>query len=442
VQATVTPPPIRRPRRWRWKTWLLAALVLVGVPLGYLKYRTWAGERDLREALAETDRLDPGWRLQDLRARRRPIPDDRSAAKQVLKVLATAKGDVENSLALSHINAIAYGTKNGPLTGPQVAALSDFFADEAAARAEAFKLKDLSEGWSDTDQDPNGLRFQGTREVRLWLLLDAALRAQEDDGDGALAACRGMLNVVRSYGVEPGGQGLVWCKQFHPTSVFAVERVVGLTQPTEEALAQMQAALERETTLDLREALRERRAEGWRRIEQLLADQTTFFQVNAKSPLSRGWLARYVPLATPSDAAEYLRGMNRLLELIPPPLDGRFDEWMRLMKDWHATDPLFVDCVQAAEQAIWEHYWSQSHLRMAIAGVAAERYRRKFGGWPDALEDLVAAGFLHEVPVDPFDGQPLRWDRFADAVAVRTARYGSFRLWDPAARRRPAELGP
>ncbi len=42
-------------------------------------------------------------------------------------------------------------------------------------------------------------------------------------------------------------------------------------------------------------------------------------------------------------------------------------------------------------------------------GIALELYRRKFGHFPEKLEDLVTAGLLDAVPVDPFDGKPLRY---------------------------------
>jgi len=48
----------------------------------------WYLDRDLREAIAEADRLDPGWRLADLEAARADIPDAENAA---LQVLATKK---------------------------------------------------------------------------------------------------------------------------------------------------------------------------------------------------------------------------------------------------------------------------------------------------------------------------------------------------------------
>jgi hypothetical protein len=105
---------------------------------------------------------------------------------------------------------------------------------------------------------------------------------------------------------------------------------------------------------------------------------------------------------------------------------------------------------------------SQADLRCAIVGVAAERYRRDNGRWPEALDELTK-GYLKAVPNDPYDGKPLRYKRLADGVIVysvgpdgvdnsgarnranRLAKgidYG-FRLWDVAARRQPpAEMLP
>ncbi len=48
---------------------LMAALLISGY--AYVRY---AGNRELALALAETDRLDPYWRLEDLEAHRRPMP--------------------------------------------------------------------------------------------------------------------------------------------------------------------------------------------------------------------------------------------------------------------------------------------------------------------------------------------------------------------------------
>src|SRR5262245_52643943 len=55
-------------------------------------------------------------------------------------------------------------------------------------------------------------------------------------------------------------------------------------------------------------------------------------------------------------------------------------------------------------------------LRCARVALAAERYRRKYGDWPPSLTDLVPH-YLPAVPLDPFDGKPLRY-RQTDRGAV------------------------
>jgi hypothetical protein len=49
--------------------------------------------------------------------------------------------------------------------------------------------------------------------------------------------------------------------------------------------------------------------------------------------------------------------------------------------------------------------------------LALERHRRERGAWPAKLEELTP-GLLKGVPLDPFDGKPLRYRRLADGVIV------------------------
>jgi hypothetical protein len=48
------------------------------------------------------------------------------------------------------------------------------------------------------------------------------------------------------------------------------------------------------------------------------------------------------------------------------------------------------------------------HLDLARTALAAERYRLATGKLPQRLEDLTPQ-YLAQVPIDPFDGQPLRY---------------------------------
>ena len=101
---------------------------------------------------------------------------------------------------------------------------------------------------------------------------------------------------------------------------------------------------------------------------------------------------------------------------------------------------------------------SLAFLRCGIAAVAVERYRLAHGHWPDRLEDLIPA-YLSKIPIDPFDGQPLRFRRLKDGVIIYTVgedqkdeggrririKAGAadadsgFQLWDPERRRQAAK---
>jgi hypothetical protein len=100
---------------------------------------------------------------------------------------------------------------------------------------------------------------------------------------------------------------------------------------------------------------------------------------------------------------------------------------------------------------------SRVEMRCAIAAVAAERYRRQKGQWPDKLETLHQAGYLTQVPVDLYDGKPLRFLRLDDGLLIycvgpdgadngglidrdKPYSFGTdmgFRLWDVPRRRQP-----
>jgi hypothetical protein len=95
-----------------------------------------------------------------------------------------------------------------------------------------------------------------------------------------------------------------------------------------------------------------------------------------------------------------------------------------------------------------------AQVRCLMALVAVERYRLNHGNWPASLEVVE---FLDAIPLDPFDGKPLRYKRLIDGVVVYSVGVDGvddggnldrsrptspgvdlgYRLWDEAARRQP-----
>jgi hypothetical protein len=63
---------------------------------------------------------------------------------------------------------------------------------------------------------------------------------------------------------------------------------------------------------------------------------------------------------------------------------------------------------------------TKAQLRCFILALAAERYRLQNGTWPARPEALVEAKLLTAVPLDPYDGKPVRMRRFDDRLVVYT----------------------
>ncbi len=92
-------------------------------------------------------------------------------------------------------------------------------------------------------------------------------------------------------------------------------------------------------------------------------------------------------------------------------------------EDWYRVKQFAPDPSQSINELLWAKYatdlWSVVNYvngvralnRVTRCGIALELYRRRFGEFPDRLEELVSAQLLDAVPVDPFDGSPLRYRR-------------------------------
>jgi hypothetical protein len=114
-----------------------------------------------------------------------------------------------------------------------------------------------------------------------------------------------------------------------------------------------------------------------------------------------------------------LRHLTRFVDIaqLPPhEQPPQIEQWQKVVPDAPALARLML---VAAPKLVRVCQEGQARLRCAVAAVAAERYRRAHGRWPDALADLTPA-LLPEVPRDPFDGAPLRYRRLGDGAGIYT----------------------
>jgi hypothetical protein len=128
-----------------------------------------ASADDLLEVVSELDRTDLGWRLEQIEAKRKVIPDDQNGAVQIRKVvdLLTAAKWPDQKF---NDRTGKFPPPPRPLSADDVAFLRAELAQANAARAEARKMLDFSEGrikiaWGRTGLDQPLQQQQEVRRV-------------------------------------------------------------------------------------------------------------------------------------------------------------------------------------------------------------------------------------------------------------------------------------
>jgi hypothetical protein len=443
-------------------------LLLVLLLVAYFLF-SFLARHELTSAIAEADRLDPGWRLDDLEAAGRDIPDDENAALRVAAAHRLLAGSwprwppeqVSDPAAMQ--KRLAEISADEPLTQLQVDALKALLKNDAAALAEARKLADLPRGRCAPGGYAHSI-WRGAanphivlvREVTELLGYDVLLRAQLQDLDGALASCRALVNASASAGDDPSFD-TQFRRLLRRTAISRkVERVLAQGEASEAALATLQRTLADEEAQPLfLWAARANRA-AW---DQLLGMIEAGEFRNESEFLLRNlhWMGMN------ADRAATLKLNTEIVEIAKAPLEDR-DQLFAEKQTMARRMPIFShEFVRPKIQKLTADLHAtetrtRAELRCAIAALAAERYRRAQGAWPETLAALTPAQL--EAPLlDPYNATALRWRRVQDGAVIysigpdRQDNGGTFdakktngpgvdlglRLWDTGKRRRAAE---
>jgi hypothetical protein len=468
-----------------WRKWLRRVLIGVGVivlcllAVRYISFLI--GESRLKQASEEADRLDRGWRLLELEAKRAVIPDAENGALQALAAqqllpkvwpewpVSAAKNDEWYINQVQRVIARSFDELTPPvqLGTEQIAALRAELERARPALEKARKLADMPKGRFKINWPSDPAAVLGTplppvqrlRDVGNLLTYDAMLRAQESDIDGALISCRAALNTGRSIGDEPLIISQLIRAACTSGAVRKVERVLAQGGPSEVALVAVQRTLEQEADEPLLLfAMRGERAFGQCALEGLqAADMRNSLRSLLRARNSRDFHDSFQGLVligtVKAQRAALLRFMNRVVEISKQPTEKQ-DQQLKELEDSMTNAATSVRLLGPAVTKIASTFCRNcAELRCAAVAVAVERYRRAHAQWPNSLTALVPT-YIEEVPVDPFDGKPLRFGRFDEGIVVYSVGHdgvdnggvvtknpgttGSdlgFRLWDLKKRR-------
>jgi hypothetical protein len=253
------------------------------------------------------------------------------------------------------------------------------------------------------------------------LRLDALSRAQLQEMDGALASSRALLNAGRSLGDEP----LLGSQQARNQASFAslrvVERTLAQGQPTAPALATLQQLFEDEDRQPcLLVGARGHRAFSDEVMQTLRRGKRLDFLTGQAGritawPPTRQEFDFVLSASLQDQRAVLLEYETAVVESVKLPAAQQVSRVAALrgrkfpmIVAWLAWNP--------SGQAAGDLH-TRAELRCTIVALAVERYRLQHGRWPQSLSALAPSPLLG-IPIDPYDGQPLRYRQLADGAVV------------------------
>jgi hypothetical protein len=461
--------PHEAPKRRRWLPrglLFLAALIVCAVV--YFWHQHDRSERELQAVIAQTDRLDPGWRLADLEGARPEIPYQENSAHLISKLGPAAIAALNKGKVRENLNVITEELKDLPptarLDAQRTARLRACLAPLLGTLAEARKLADVPNGRHPINVSPGvseAIPHVDHGGILIWLLSeDVVLRLQESDAPAAWRSCQAIHNISRMYAGEPMAGVQTSRVAQRGRALRMMERVLAQGEVSEEELKATQRLLDEETSeAPLLLALRSGRAWLHHLFNQLAAGRVSLVQFQEEQPGSNG------PPTWKQEARAFfdrgqikpahvwtLRHYNEAVEIAKGPTPEIEPALEKLVAE--ADPPPLATPLKVRIAPLLSPRRVQSELGCARAALAVERYRLKHKRWPNALDDVVAQGFLKEAPADGYVGQPLRYRPTKDGVVVYSVGADGngdgaalerqpidperleFRLWDIERRRR------
>jgi hypothetical protein len=114
---------------------------------------------------------------------------------------------------------------------------------------------------------------------------------------------------------------------------------------------------------------------------------------------------------------ELFRLQIKCVEAAKAPPEEQLSRFQEIKPPASKLTPLANLWLPSYEKVMRAFLRNQALLRCSCVALAVERFRKTHGRWPDNLAVLVPE-FLGELPVDPYNGLPLKFRRLADGVVI------------------------
>jgi hypothetical protein len=430
--SVVHPLKPSRLRRWRWP--LVAAVTVftgAGAFIGVQMFRSWRAAEDLRAAITELDQTEPDWRIEAVEAGRTVVPDAENSVPLILRTSAPIRpmkaAEYERLQRL-----FADLSPEVRLTDDQYHTVIDMLEELEPVASRLAALIRYPRGRCPIQYAPDG--FSGdlviineTRKFRdrpLNLLILA--HAHEGNPAAGVTACVIQLHLAGAIGDEPTLSSQIMRGWHARYAVSGMERLLGQGAVAGPDLATFQEKLVTEAAFDPWPiALRGDRAMHHLALSAVargaLAPSTMRMYTGHARPTNwigraREWIGDQFPAEVPQAHVWVLRRWTQLLrETESAPWHERALAVAQFTADQERAPGLARRSPFFFQVSLDRLQTTRAYLLTGLVAVAAERFRINHEDWPESLNALTPA-YLTSVPLDPFDGQPLRIRRLPDGI--------------------------
>ena len=353
-------------------------------------------------------------------------PAEQNAAPLLEKAFEPSEGD--DSASLEHLPILGEADLpplGEPLTPEMIAAIRRLLADNAEARKLLAQALSRDACWFAAehrgDRLTGGLNLGRARWWGFVLALEAEARAEQGD---AAAAADSLLTMLRLAGAmqEPLSSVCIARSGIECLAAQHVERWANRLDPPPALLARVEAALHDAT--DRRRAERllvYERCHGIDMFEHYLIDPRPGSLSPDGTPMVR---QRFLPrVYFKATLLHYVDAMDYALSTARKPYPhnliegaGMLPALERRVPRYYALARIGLDSVCMMVGAAQGHV---ADMETARVGLATLRCRAAKGRLPKSLGALVP-DFIDAVPLDPYDGEPLRYRTEGDAFVVYT----------------------
>jgi len=291
-----------------------------------------------------------------------------------------------------------------PLPEAMVSAIEDYLTDNKETLDLLRKATAIEHCHYDWNM-AGGLPLRGLEHLRsgAFLLVTAArLSAHQGDAEAALAYLDDGLHLARSVRREPALISYLVHIACTTVCLRSLEQTLSVTPLSDEQLVRVDRMLtEAGAACDFTQALISERCYA---IE-CIRNPSLMGKGGARMPS--------IPILGRVGLADMLDYMAAGIEASELPLDqrvARFRQIGEALEDMRFLHVIVKTLAPALSRAAELDLRLQADIDMARTAVAIERYRLAKGALPKDLATLVP-DYLDQVPIDPFDSQPIRYRR-------------------------------